>query len=148
MISRMRSMIVAYDLNIFILDPIQQALPDLSNDAVKELMDKLLKLAKQTGVSLVLVSHMRKPPNDKPHDVSEYDLLGSSAINQVSFNTILLSRDKMGSTDEIKSSTKLQMVKCRRTGQTGEAGWLYYNPNTGRLEEGEDPYVALDDFGG
>lgn len=146
MISRMRSMIIAFDLDIFILDPIQQALPDLSNDAVKELMDKLLKLAKQTGVSLVLVSHMRKPPNDKPHDVSEYDLLGSSAINQVSFNTILLSRDKMGQTDEIKSSTKMQMVKCRRTGQTGEAGWLLYNPNTGRLEDGEDPYNSLDDF--
>jgi len=51
-------------------------------------MDKFLKLAKQTNASIVIVSHMRKPDNKNPHDVSEYDLLGSSAINQVAFNTI------------------------------------------------------------
>lgn len=148
MIAKMRSMIIAFDLDIFVLDPLQQALPDLSNDAVKELMDKLLKLAKQTEVSLVLVSHMRKPSNDNAHDVSEYDLLGSSAINQVSFNTILLSRDKMGSSEEVQSSTRMQMVKCRRTGRTGEAGWLLYNSDTGRLEYGDDPYELTEGFDG
>jgi len=61
---------------------------------------------------------------------------------------LLLSRDKMGNTEDIRSSTRLQLVKCRRTGQTGEAGWLLYNSETGKFEEGEDPYVALDDFGG
>jgi len=31
------------------------------------------------------------------------------------------------------------VVKCRRTGMTGMAGWLYYNSQTGRLERGEAP---------
>jgi len=83
---------------------------------------------------------MRKPDNKNPHDVSEYDLLGSSAINQVAFNTILLSRDKMGATDLIKCSTKVQLVKARRTGRTGEAGWLMYEQATGILTAGSDPY--------
>lgn len=144
MIKKIRNSIIAFDLDIFILDPLQAALPNLDNDTVKFAMDSLLKLAKQTEVAFVVVSHMKKPTDDKPHKVSEYDLLGSSSINQISFNTILLSRDKMGETDLIKSSTKIQLVKARRTGRTGEAGWLYYNFKTGQLEEGVDPY---DDFG-
>ena len=144
MIKRIRNTIIAFNLDVFFLDPLQQALPDLNNDTVKYAMDSLLKLAKQTDVAFVLVSHMRKPNDDKPHKVSEYDLLGSSAINQVSFNTILLSRDKMGATEQIKSATKLHLVKARRTGKTGEAGWMEYNPDTGHLELGSDPYT---DFG-
>lgn len=144
MIRRIRNIIVTFDLDLFIIDPLQQSLPDMNNDTVKHVMDAFLKIAKQTSVSILIVSHMRKPTDDKPHSVSEYDLLGSSAINQVAFNTLLLSRDKMGATDKIKSSTKLHLVKCRRTGKTGQAGWLFYNHDTGHLEYGTDPY-DLDD---
>ena len=146
MIKKIRNTIIAFDLDIFILDPLQAALPDLNNDTVKYAMDSLLKLSKQTNVSIIIVSHMRKPDADKPHNVSEYDLLGSSSINQISFNTILLSRDKMGETDAIKSSTMIRLVKSRRTGKTGEAGWLRYVEESGLLEQGEDPYQ--DEFEG
>jgi twinkle protein len=144
MVKKIRNTIVAFDLGVFILDPLQAALPDMNNDTVKQVMDSLLKLAKQTDVSFIIVSHMRKPSDDKPHNVSEYDLLGSSAINQIAFNTILLSRDKMGETDTIKSTTKIQLVKARRTGQTGEAGWLFYDHNTGLLEQGTNPYDEIE----
>lgn len=140
MFKKIRNTIIAFELDVVIVDPLQASLPDLSNDTVKLAMDKFLKLAKQTNASIVIVSHMRKPDNKNPHDVSEYDLLGSSAINQVAFNTILLSRDKMGATDLIKCSTKVQLVKARRTGRTGEAGWLMYEQATGVLTAGSDPY--------
>jgi twinkle protein len=140
LLKRVRNMVVAYELDVFILDPLQAALPDLNNDTVKLAMDRFLKLAKQTNVSLIIVSHMRKPDDDKPHKVGEYDLLGSSAINQVAFNTILLSRDKMGGAKQITNSTCLHLVKARRSGDTGEAGWLYYNESTTRFEQGVDPY--------
>lgn len=146
MLTRIRAMIVAHDLDVFIIDPLHQALPDLNNDTVKDLMDRLLKLANQTGVALVTIAHMRKPQTDDAHDVNEYDLLGSSTINQVSFNTILLSRDKMHPDENVKSSIKLQMVKCRRTGETGEAGWLKYDPTTKKLHAAEDPYDLLEGF--
>lgn len=143
MMRKIRNTIVAFDLDVFILDPLQASLPDLNNDTVKYAMDAFLKLAKQTNVSFVIVSHMRKPDGSDPHKVSEYDLLGSSSINQIAFNTILLSRDKLGENDLIKSSTKIMLVKARRTGKTGEAGWLYYNASSGLLEQGEDPYDDL-----
>jgi twinkle protein len=84
---------------------------------------------------------MRKPFVKEAHDVSEYDLKGSGSINQISFNTILLSRDKMSDNDYARNCTKVQLVKCRRTGNTGDAGWLFYNQQTSRLERGEAPEI-------
>ena len=62
-------------------------------------------------------------------------------MNQIAFNTILLSRDKMNECPIKKSATKLQLVKCRRTGNTGEAGWLRYDHNTTHLFATSDPYI-------
>ena len=110
-----------------------------NNEVIDDFMDRLLKLAKETGVSIIIVSHMKKPSMNSPHNVSEYDLKGSGSINQIAFNTILLSRDKMAEDDYTRNSTMVQVVKCRRTGQTGMAGWLHYIHETGRLEEGKPP---------
>ncbi|MNY29528.1 hypothetical protein D3C86_1635760 [compost metagenome] len=45
-----------------------------------------------------------------------------------------------------KSATKLQLVKCRRTGNTGEAGWLRYDHQTTHMYATSNPYIeqALD----
>ena len=37
------------------------------------------------------------------------------------------------------------MPKLRRTGQTGEGGWAYFNNTTGRLERGHNPVIEGDD---
>lgn len=137
---RIRNIIVSFDLDVFILDPLQQALQNLENDTVKQVMDALLKIASSTGVSFVVVSHMRKPSEKDPHNVTEYDLLGSSAINQVSFTTVLLSRDKMSEDERVRNCVKLHLPKSRRTGDTGSAGWLWYNKNTLKLEYTTNPY--------
>ena len=64
-------------------------------------------------------------------------------INQIAFNTILLSRDKMNECPVKKSATKLQLVKCRRTGNTGEAGWLKYDHETTHLFATSNPYEQV-----
>jgi twinkle protein len=84
---------------------------------------------------------MRKPQVKDAHDVSEYDMKGSGSINQIAFNTILLSRDKLSDDDYARNSTKVQLVKCRRTGRTGTAGWLYYEQDTSRLVQGNPPEI-------
>lgn len=129
---------------VIIIDPIQAAVQSTDNAAVIEFMDRVLKLAKQTNVAVILVSHMRKPERKGPHEVDEYDLLGSSAINQISFNTILISRDKMHNDPIIKNSTRVAVVKCRRTGETGEAGWFTYDPDTTLIHSATDPYKGAD----
>lgn len=126
---------------MIVLDPLQQAVPSNENGIIDEFMDRLLKLAKSTNVSIVVVSHMRKPDGHDPHAVSEYDLKGSSSINQVAFNTILLSRDKTNENPRIRNATKVTLVKCRRTGNTGNAGWILYDPDTTEMHQIEDPYA-------
>jgi twinkle protein len=145
MMQKIRNMIVAFNLDVFIIDPVQAGLPDNSNEVVDDFMDRVLKLAKQTNTSFILVSHTKKPDDNNPHNISEYDLKGSGSLNQVSFNTILLSRDKLSDDERVKSTTHMKLVKCRRTGNTGQAGYLFYNKNTGRLEEGEDPMMFSDE---
>ena len=136
---KLRAMVKGSGCEVLIIDPLQAAITSNTNETVDDFMDRLLKLTKETKVSVIVVSHMRKPSMTNPHNVNEYDLKGSGSINQIAFNTILLSRDKMAEDEYAKNSTMVQVVKCRRTGMTGMAGWLYYNKLTGRLERGEPP---------
>ncbi len=138
---KLRAMVKGNGCDVLIIDPLQAAVTSNSNETVDDFMDRLLKLAKETDVSIIVVSHMRKPSISNPHNVNEYDLKGSGSINQIAFNTILLSRDKMSEDEYTRNSTQVQVVKCRRTGITGSAGWLYYNSMTGRLERGEKPDI-------
>lgn len=127
--------------DVIIIDPIQAGVNSSDNGAIIEFMDTLLKFAKETDTCVIAVSHMRKPSEDNPHAVSEYQLMGSASINQIAFNTILISRDKMNEDPQKRSATKLQLVKCRRTGNTGEAGWLRYDHNTTHLFATSNPYI-------
>ena len=136
---KLRAMVKGSGCEILVIDPLQAAVTSNANETIDDFMDRLLKLSKETDVSIIVVSHMRKPSLSNPHNVNEYDLKGSGSINQIAFNTILLSRDKMSEDEYARNSTMVQVVKCRRTGLTGMAGWLYYNSYTGRLERGEAP---------
>lgn len=127
--------------DVIIVDPIQCGVNSSDNAAIIAFMDTLLKFAKETDVCVIAVSHMRKPSDENPHGVSEYQLMGSSSINQIAFNTILISRDKMNEDPIKRSATKIQLVKCRRTGNTGEAGWLRYDHETTHLFATSNPYV-------
>lgn len=130
--------------DVIVIDPIQAGVNSSDNGAIIEFMDTLLKFAKETDTCIVAISHMRKPSEDNPHNVTEYQLMGSASINQIAFNTILISRDKLNPDPNKKSATKLQLVKCRRTGNTGEAGWLRYDPETTHLFATSNPYAEDD----
>ena len=148
--AKMQYLVKGLDCDVIILDPLQAAVTSNENGTIDAFMDKCLKLAKNTGVSIIIVSHMRKPHAKDAHDVGEYDLKGSGSINQIAFNTILLSRDKMTDDDYARNCTQVQLVKCRRTGRTGVAGWLFYESNTSRLVATQAPDIkaanAHDDF--
>ena len=127
--------------DVIVVDPIQAGVNSSDNGAIIQFMDTLLKFAKETDTCVIAVSHMRKPSDDDPHNVTEYQLMGSSAINQIAFNTILISRDKMNEDPIKRSATRLQLVKCRRTGNTGEAGWLRYDHQTTHMYATSNPYL-------
>ena len=131
----------AENCDVIVIDPVQAGVNSSDNGAIIEFMDALLKFAKETDTCVIAVSHMRKPSDENPHAVTEYQLMGSSSLNQIAFNTILISRDKMNPDPVKRSATKLQLVKCRRTGNTGDAGWLRYDHQTTHMYATSDPYV-------
>ena len=137
---KFRYMISGCGCDLLIIDPIQALIASDNNGVTIEFMDRLLKLAKGTNCAIDIVSHMRKPNSEDPHHVTEYDLLGSSSINQISFNTILASRDKMATNLKEKNWTGLHLVKCRRTGNTGKAGGFEYDHDTSLIKAAPSPY--------
>ena len=101
-------------------------------------MTKLRSLVEETGVGMILVSHLRRPTGDKGHEdghvTSLSQLRGSAAIAQLSDIVIGLERNQQS---EDANRTTVRILKNRYTGVTGIAGELCYVPVTGRLLEGE-----------
>ena len=102
-------------------------------------MTKLRQLVQETGISMFLVSHLRRVSGDKGHEggaeVSLSHLRGSQSIAQLSDAVIGLERDQQASTEKEANLTKVRVLKSRYTGQTGIATHLWFDPETGRLVE-------------
>lgn len=102
--------------------------------AIDIIMTKLRTFVEETGVGMVLVSHLRRPEGNKGFEdgaqVSLNSLRGSHSIGQLSDMVIGLERDQQSESQE----TVVRVVKNRFTGDTGRAGSLMYNTTTGRLE--------------
>lgn len=111
---------------------------------IDRLMTKLKSFAKSTGVMLVVICHLKNPTVGKAHEegrpVSITDLRGSGALRQLSDTIIALERDQQGDNPNL---VLIRLLKCRFTGDTGVAGYMEYNKETGRLEESD--YVPESD---
>jgi twinkle protein len=99
-------------------------------------MTALRSLVQETGMGMILVSHLKRPEG-KGHEngaqTSLAQLRGSAAIAQLSDMVIGLERDQQD--DESKNITTIRILKNRFSGETGTAGALRYEPETGRLRE-------------
>ena len=102
---------------------------------IDRLMTKLKGFAKSTGVVLVVICHLKNPEKGKPHEegraVSITDLRGSGALRQLSDTIIALERNQQG---DMPHLVLVRLLKCRFTGDTGIAGYMEYNRETGWLE--------------
>ena len=103
-------------------------------------MTALRTLVQETGIGLILVSHLKRPEGKGHEDgaqVSLSQLRGSAAIAQLSDMVIGAERDQQG---EDPNLTTLRVLKNRFSGETGEAGHLRYDKATGRLSEGSPQF--------
>ena len=149
MFAKIRYFVKGLGCSVILVDPLHTAIKNLSNENIEDVMDRFIKLCKETKACVVLSTHTRKPDDgSSPHKISEYDVKGSGAIPQSCHNNILFSRDKLAEDEYERNATRIRVPKLRRTGQTGEAGWTIYNPITGRLEKGISPKLKeVDDYG-
>ena len=112
--------------------------------SIDVLMTKLRSLVEQTGIGMLLVSHLRRPAGDRGHEdgkeITLSHLRGSASIAHLSDGVIGLERNQHD-TDEVKANTTtLRILKNRYTGDTGIATHLHYNKETGRMKEIDNPY--------
>jgi twinkle protein len=111
-------------------------------------MTKLRSLVEQTGIGLLLVSHLRRPAGDTGHEngreVTLSHLRGSASIAHLSDSVIALERNQQDEDDVISNTTTIRILKNRYTGDTGVATHLFYDKETGRMKEIDNPYEISD----
>ncbi len=96
---------------------------------------KLRQVVEQTGVGLILVSHLKRPEgrgHEEGAQTSLSQLRGSHAIAQLSDMVIGAERNQQGDPSE-RNELQLRVLKNRFSGTTGLVDKLLYDQDTGRL---------------
>ena len=141
-ISRVRYLAKGLDCKYIIIDHVSIIVSDQSHGderkALDEIMTRLRTLVQETGIAMVVVSHLRRP-DGKGHEegaaTSLSQLRGSASIGQLSDMVIGLERDAQHDDPEIRHTTKVRVLKNRFSGITGPCCDLKYDMDTGRLAE-------------
>ena len=90
-----------------------------------EISTKLKTLTMNLQIAVIAVIHINR----------QGQVRGSAGPEQVSNNVIRLTRDKKELDEWRRNVTQMDVEKCRLSGRTGPACWVYYDPETGRLSE-------------
>lgn len=148
LLRHVRYLVVSLGCKVIAIDHITMLANLAPSGGERELLDntmnKLAALFKDLGAQLVLVSHLKRPlgtPHEEGGQVRQGDFRGSTQICALSHNVIGVERNQQHPTN--RDFTHLRVLKCRETGRTGSAGWVFYNADTGRLEECEEPAGGL-----
>ena len=147
-VSRVRFLSKGLDCKYVVIDHISIIVSDQQHGderrALDEIMTRLRTLVQETGISLIVVSHLRRPEG-KGHEegaaTSLSQLRGSASIGQLSDIVIGLERDAQNDDPEVRNTTRIRVLKNRFSGITGPCCDLRYDIDTGRLTE-----VKSDDF--
>jgi twinkle protein len=109
------------------------------NEAIDKVMNDLLRLVtRYPHVWIGLVSHLRKAASGKPFEAGHMptidDIKGSGSIKQISFDIVAFCRDMTAATEDEQNHIMMSVLKCRRTGRTGDTPGARYHRPTGRLQ--------------
>jgi twinkle protein len=135
LMTTLRYLAVGLDVDFIIIDHISIVVSGLETHDERKLIDILMTRLRQfvenTGVGMVVVSHIRKSQSQETAEegrrVTLDDLRGSGSIKQLADNVIAI--------EVMDPTTRLvRVLKNRLFGVTGEADILRYNRSTGRLE--------------
>ena len=148
LLNKLRYLAVGANCDIIILDHISivvSGLEDMGDNerrVIDVLMTKLRSLVEETGVGMMLVSHLKRPGGDKGHEdgvqVSLSHLRGSGSIAQLSDKVIGLEGNQQ---DEEHSNERI--IRCLKDREEGEKvgilGHAIYQADIGRLIANDAP---------
>lgn len=144
LLGKLRYMIVSLGCKRIFLDHISIVVSGMDADedggerkAIDKLMTNLRSLVEETGCTMFVVSHLKRPEK-KGHEegaqVSLAQLRGSGAIAQLADMVIGLERNQQGDTPNVLT---IRVLKNRFSGDTGVSGYMIYENETGRLKDYE-----------
>jgi len=149
-LDRVRYMAKALDIKWVVLDHLSILVSGQEDNgderkSIDILMTKLRSLVEETGIGLLLVSHLRRPSGDRGHEdgreVSLSHLRGSASIAHLSDSVIALERNQQADDEIEANTTTVRILKNRYTGDTGVACYLHYNKDTGRMTQIDNPFL-------
>lgn len=112
-------------------------------ERIDTIMTKLAKIAKEFGIIIFLVVHLKKSSDSKSFEEglkpSLDDLRGSASIKQLSWDVIFLTRNQQHPDSFCANTSLVTIGKCRFTGRTGDADYLHFDERTGRMIKVERP---------
>jgi|TARA_R110000796_G_scaffold105273_1_gene215251 twinkle protein len=154
--SKIRFMIIGCECKWVVLDHLHMLVSAVHDGderrAIDSIMSRLRSIVEETGVGMILVSHLRRVEGNKGHEngveVGLSHLRGSQSIAQLSDCVIALERNQQSDSASESNTTKIRVLKSRYTGEVGTATRLLYDRETGRLNEviGEEDTETNDDF--
>ena len=152
-LDRVRHMAKALDCKWIFLDHLSILVSGQEDNgderkSIDILMTKLRSLVEETGIALILVSHLRRPAGDRGHEdgreVSLSHLRGSASIAHLSDSVIALERNQQAEDAYEANTTTIRILKNRYTGDTGVSCYLYYDKDTGRMTQVDNPFMEND----
>jgi len=151
--TKLRFMIIGCDCKWVVIDHLHMLVSSVAEGderrAIDMIMTKLRSLVEETGVGIILVSHLRRVDGNKGHEngieVSLSHLRGSNSIGQLSDCVIALERNQQSDDPEEARTTKMRVLKSRYTGDVGLACSVVYDNDTGRLQELFNTDIEFDD---
>tara|TARA_E500000318_G_scaffold93443_1_gene92552 strand:- start:1887 stop:3590 length:1704 start_codon:yes stop_codon:yes gene_type:complete len=147
--SKLRFMIIGCNCKWVVIDHLHMLVSTtIEGDerrSIDAIMHRLRTLVEETGVGLILVSHLRRVDGNKGHEngieTGLSHLRGSQSIAQLSDCVISLERNQQSDDPLEASTTRVRILKSRYTGDVGLATQLVFDNETGRLSE-----VATDEL--
>lgn len=141
LLDKIRYMAIGEQCDFIILDHVSIAVSGIEGDNERKLIDVLMttmrSLVEETGVGLIVISHLKRVNDSVAHEeggaTSLSQLRGSGAIAQLADTVIGLERNQQAEGKE-KNLVRVRVLKNRWTGETGIAGYLYYDKDTDHLE--------------
>jgi twinkle protein len=151
--SKLRFMIIGCECKWVVVDHLHMLVSTTTEGderrSIDAIMHRLRTLVEETGVGLILVSHLRRIDGNKGHEngieTGLSHLRGSQSIAQLSDCVISLERNQQSSDPVESSTTRVRILKSRYTGDVGLATHLLYDNDTGRLAEIETDDIAHTD---
>lgn len=124
-----RFLVTSGGVDVVFLDHITMLVTGVEEGDERRKLDylstKLKKMCKELNFCLVMITHVNDDGQTR----------GSRNISKIADIMIDLYRDKLSEDEYERSCLKLTIEKNRKSGRTGDAGTLYFNTDTFKLEE-------------